>query len=447
MLYCSLIFFLNSRFLHWIPNIVIKGKAYTLMKKAKLDEKLNKLFANHYEVINPISSGAFGSVYKGKNIINQTYVAIKIDKKYDASTKKYSSIIEEASILTKMQGIEGIPTLYWSGVDQDCIVLVQELLGRDLSYYMRACHRFSIKTVSYLARHLINILMNIHKNGYIHRDLKPENILLGLDEKSNLPYIVDFGIAKPYKDKTGSILPINKNKNFVGTQKFASIAAHEGIEVARKDDLESLLYIFIYLAKGKLPWQFINRNLAERVKAIGESKKTILVEELCKNLPESFFKYYLYLKKLTYFDEPDYEYLINLFKISDDENFNKFEWINKHPRFREKEKENFKKEIKSANLDLSLEKPISTILEENVENVQKMIDYIPQDPNLLYLPSSLLAKSSGTLTNISSNVDLNRISNIEEKIFGDDYVAREFDELEDNLEKKIKNLAIFLIQP
>lgn len=416
-----------------------------------MDEKINKVICKKYEILQAISSGAFGTVYKAQNIVDDTFVAIKIDRKYDASTKKLSSIVDEASILNKLKGITGIPTIFWSGIDQDCIILVQELLGRDLNYYMKACHRFSMKTISYLARHLIQILKNIHKNGFVHRDLKPENILLGINENSNLPYIVDFGISKPYKDKNGKILPINRNKSFVGTQKFASIAAHDGVEVSRKDDLESLFYIFIYFAKGKLPWQSLNKNLTERLKAVGEIKKTILIEELCKNLPESFLKYYFHLKKLTYFDEPDYDYLIKLFKSPEDEGFDKFEWISKIPKT--KDKEISKKEIKSSNLDSSYERPISTLLEENVENFPKLVDFIQRDHNLLILPSSLLAKSSSTLSNSSSHIDFhfNRTSHIEveEKIFNveDDYVAKENNEFEDDVTTKIKNMEIFLIRP
>lgn len=415
-----------------------------------MDDKMLKIICEKWKILQPISSGAFGTVYKAHNIIDDTFVAIKVDKKYDSSARKLSSILDEASILTKLKGIVGIPTLFWSGVDQDCILLVQELLGRDLNYYMKACHRFSMKTVCYLARHLIQILKNIHRNGFVHRDLKPENILLGINENSNLPYIVDFGIAKPYKDKNGKILPINRNKSFVGTQKFASIAAHDGVEVSRKDDLESLFYLFIYLAKGKLPWQNLSKNMTERMKLIAEAKKTILIEELCKNLPESFLKYYFHLKKLSYFDEPDYDYLTRLFKNNEDEGFDKFEWISKIPK--SKEKDVSKKEIKSSNLELSIDRPISTVLEENFEKFHKFIDFVPKDPHLLNLPSSLMAKSSSTLSNSSSHAELhfNRISNLEEKILmvaEEDYVSQEHYEFEDDVITKIKNLEIFLLRP
>ena len=67
------------------------------------------------------------------------------------------------------------------------------------------------------------------------------------DDINNL-YLVDFGIGKFYKINNEHIKP-KSGKAFIGTTRYASIAAHEGHEVGRKDDLESLMYVLIYLYK------------------------------------------------------------------------------------------------------------------------------------------------------------------------------------------------------
>ena len=81
---------------------------------------------------------------------------------------------------------------------------------------------------------------------------------MGLGENSSTVYIIDFGLVKSIIDQeTGQHIRhimSDKKKSF-GTCHYASFFSHFGYELSRRDDLISLGYVIIYLAKGRLPWQ------------------------------------------------------------------------------------------------------------------------------------------------------------------------------------------------
>ena len=68
-------------------------------------------------------------------------------------------------------------------------------------------------------------------------------------------FLIDFGLAKKYLSRSGDHIPYKDDKNLTGTARYASVNTHLGIEQGRRDDIEGLLYMLIYFAKGRLPWQ------------------------------------------------------------------------------------------------------------------------------------------------------------------------------------------------
>ena len=137
----------------------------------------------------------------------------------------------------------------------------------------------------------------------------------GRNEFNDVLYLIDFGLSKKYIDpKTGEHVKFKNNHRLNGTARFASIHALEGYELSRRDDLESLGYVLVYLLKGNLPWTRIkNKNKYEKYKVILNMKKKMSEDILIgdKNNSE-FIDFLKYCRNLKFEEAPDYNYLRGL---------------------------------------------------------------------------------------------------------------------------------------
>lgn len=117
---------------------------------------------------------------------------------------------------------------------------------------------------------------------------------MGTNKRFDTVYLIDYGLSKRYKDKkTGEHINFKDNKGLVGTARYVSLNTHLGLEQSRRDDMESLGYLWLYLLKGELPWQGLNiPTREEKYEMIKAIKQTIALEELCKKLPDEFVLYF-----------------------------------------------------------------------------------------------------------------------------------------------------------
>eukprot|EP00965_Chrysotila_dentata_P080980 2672953-Pleurochrysis_carterae.AAC.1 len=123
--------------------------------------------------------------------------------------------------------------------------------------------------------------------------------------------LIDFGFARQFVDpRTGRHLPPIKRRGVVGTARYASLTNHQGMPLGRRDDLEALALMLIFLRHGTLPWTGVKEtNKALRFAAILAIKEATPIETICDRMPEPFSEYLRYVRKLRYDQRPDYALL------------------------------------------------------------------------------------------------------------------------------------------
>ena len=144
--------------------------------------------------------------------------------------------------------------------------VTMSLLGRSLSAVRKEQPggKFSLPTACELGIRCLWAIEALHRHGILHRDIKPSNFVLGRDAWRQEVYIVDFGLARFFRTTEGRVRSARSFAGFRGTARYASMAAHDNKELARRDDLWSFFYMMVEFVAGQLPWRRAKEKAAVR---------------------------------------------------------------------------------------------------------------------------------------------------------------------------------------
>lgn len=278
------------------PTPSLVSQTYPIKETLRISERFN--------IKHKLGQGTFSFIYQAFDNFLQKDVALKVEKK----DKNKSILIFEYNVLQSLKGLKHVCNAHEFVKNSEQNLIVMDLLGANLAKVRKVLEtNYSLKIAVQLVIEMLAAIEEVHNRGYIHRDVKASNFVLSQDYRK--VFIVDFGLAKKHLDNSQKPVKQRKTADFRGTVSFASLNAHNNIDLSRRDDLWSLYFVILDFLEEKLEWRENKEYTMEEVKGIKhkcleDPEKHLWIKTKNNQAVKNIFHH---IRRLHYADKPDYE--------------------------------------------------------------------------------------------------------------------------------------------
>lgn len=219
----------------------------------------------HYEILEVLGRGGFGTVFRALDEVLQRVVAVKVlSPALSASVSARKRFLAEARSAAKIRHPHVVQVY---AVEEDTLpYLVMELIpGESLQQRLNRVGRLETREVARIGRQVAEGLAASHRLGLMHRDIKPENILLEAPPANRpgeaLVKITDFGLARAFADAS-----LSQSGIVAGTPMYMSPEQARGETLDHRSDLFSLGSVLYAMCLGQPPFRGTNTfNVLQQV--------------------------------------------------------------------------------------------------------------------------------------------------------------------------------------
>lgn len=249
--------------------------------RAEAEALVGTKLGDRYDILEVIAGGGMGVVFRGRHILMDKIVAIKmLNAAYASEPGAFARFQNEAKIACQLSH-PNIVTVHDFGIANDKMYLVMDFVeGQTLAQYLDDKTFLPWQRAVEIAKQICTALDYAHGQGLIHRDLKPSNVMLvAAKDGSDQVRILDFGLAKFFDE--GKQQKLSQSGFMLGTGFYMSPEQCRGKKADIRSEIYSLACVLYESLTGMPP--LVGENILETVqKHIAE--KPLAMSELRPDL-------------------------------------------------------------------------------------------------------------------------------------------------------------------
>ncbi len=256
------------------------GERFALAAETPLQDGERTI--GHFEILDRLGQGSFGTVWKARDTRLNRIVAVKVVR--SGLPEQIEPLLHEARTAAIVKH-PSIVSIHEVGRQNNIFYVVSDYIdGHNLATWLDG-QRVPPREAAQILCVLAEALQAAHQSGVIHRDLKPGNILM---DRSGRPYITDFGLAK---DSLGGVT-IAVDGHLLGTPAYMSPeqARGQGALADARSDIYSLGVILYEMLAGRAPFQGDLRMVVSQILFEDPPSLAKLVERPPRDLETIAFK-------------------------------------------------------------------------------------------------------------------------------------------------------------